>query len=619
MAGIAGYAGPWAGTEKDNPEILGRMLATLVARGPDEEGRFRLPGVVLGVRRLMVIDQEGGSQPLRDMRTGVTVVYNGEIYNHTDLRNELENCGPPFRSHSDTEVLLRAYLEYGTNCVNRLNGMFAFAIWDPRTHRLFLARDHLGQKPLYYWQEGSELVFGSDLRAVAAHPAVPYAIDLRGLTTFLLQGHICAPLTIQKGVRQLKPGHLLIWEAEGKRQEKNYWTPQFKPDPRLTLDTAVESFNALWPQVVRRHLVSDLPIGLLLSGGINSSLIATEAAQTTPEFNTFSLGFSGDTFDETPHARTISRLCATRHRVFPFQYAFNDLVTLWHNTFDQPFSDPTMFSTLHLARQTRSQVTVALSGEGADVLFAGYPRYRSTLIGRWFVLIPPAIRRLLIRGLEKTAQWQAIPDQQKNMFYNMARHLSLLSSDLEQEYAAQFQTYTPHHLFELLQLPFIPEPNTLPFLEKNGLLTALLHQDLNHWLPDHLLVNIDRASMACSLETRLPFLDREIVDLALTIPAHIHLGVTRSKQVLRRSLATRLPKELTDRPKQVFIFPIDFWLRQHASQVENILEEGLRRHPGLFHEEELRTLWNTHRHKQAQHGEQILNVLLFFVWSMGPP
>ncbi|MBF0369097.1 MAG: asparagine synthase (glutamine-hydrolyzing) [Magnetococcales bacterium] len=616
MCGIAGYAGP----TPNDPECLTRMLAPLIPRGPDEEGRFQIPGVSLGMRRLSVIDVAGGQQPVRHGATGVTLVYNGELYNHTELRDQLQKKGHQFHSQSDTEVLLSCYMEYGLGCVDHLNGMFAAAIWDPRENQLILLRDHLGQKPLYYWHDGEHFVFGSDLRALAAHPHFPEDLDPEALTGYLLLRHVPAPRTLYKGVRVLPPGHLLIRNQDGSIRQEAYWQPRFQPDHTMDLAAAVAQFKELWPRVIERHLISDVPLGAFLSGGIDSSLVVAQAAQKTAQFKTFSIAFKEQAFDETNHAREVAQLFGTDHEVFHFESAtLSQLLSGWGAAYDQPFSDPALFPTLMLAQETRRQVTVALTGDGADELFAGYQRYRSTVLGRQLLAIPGPIRQGAAGVLSALTPLLSAASPSRRYLDAVARRLKLVEPDLDQEYQRQFYSFDDETLAAIM-----PHPAQLPAppIDQNhpaGLLAALLTRDLQGWLPDQMLVKTDRATMAHSLEARLPFLDREVVELAQRIPPKLHWGKKNIKNVLRQAAEEILPPHLAQRPKHGFGVPVDRWLRENREQVEALLSQGAQSYGEFLDPAGIQNVWQAHRSNRQNHGERLLNLLILFAWNRGSP
>ncbi len=614
MCGICGYASPAAGTERDTPDTLSLMLDTLYWRGPDDEGRFQTPGIVMGMRRLAVIDPNGGKQPWQDTDSGVTLVYNGELYNHLSLRKTLEQSGHVFSSQSDTEVVARAYLEYGAKFVNHLNGMFGLAIWDPRNQSLLLARDHLGQKPLYYHQNNNTLVFASDLRAVLAHPDVPSQIDMHSLSDYLRYRHVPGPHTIIAGIRQLPPGHLLIYQGDGVCRETPYWVPSFTPDKRMDLHGAVEEFNKIWPGIVQRHMLSDVPLGAFLSGGIDSSLVVAEAVAANANFKTFSIAFGEKDFDETPYAVNVAQLLGSEHQVIEFTGSLATLLEEWARAYDQPFADPACFPLLILARESRRHITVALTGDGGDELFAGYQRYRSTLLGRRIAHIPKPLRQLAASTLASIALSLPAGAPSRRWLDAAARRIGLIKDDIATEYQQQFWTFNDQQLSSILNESHPTRVSSIALIENRQLLEEMLHYDMTHWLPDQMLVKMDRASMAYSLEARLPFLDREMVDFSLRIPAATHISGRTLKCVLRNAAAQRLPHALANRPKHGFAVPVDRWLRAESNLIDAIFENGLKQNPDLLNHSAVQRLWSEHKTGKFNHGERLLTLVILLVW-----
>jgi asparagine synthase (glutamine-hydrolysing) len=608
MCGICG----WFGLPPD-PARLTAMLSTLVRRGPDEEGRYTSEECTLGMRRLAIIDVGGGHQPRFDPITGTRLVYNGEIYNHQDIRRELEARGHALQGNSDSEVLLHAWLEWGEGCLDKLNGMFAFALWDPKRKRMVLARDHLGQKPLHYRQKDRTLIFGSELRTVIAYLGAGQQINYDALADYLRLRHVPGPQTMFKGVYQLPPGSILTMSADGDFQVRRYWRPQFKPDPTMNLDSAVDEFLALWRPAIRRHLISDVPVGAFLSGGIDSSLVVAEAGQAVEGFRTFSIAFGEKGFDETPHALVAARALNCRHEVFRFEESLPSLLDEWAIAYDQPFSDPAAFPSLILAREARARITVALTGDGGDELFAGYQRYRSTLLARRLAQLPRPVRRASVKLLRSATRLFPTHAPAHRWLDAVTRRLGLIEADVSQEYLRQFQIWDESLLTSLMVVP--PQATSLPPLEDLDLLSAMLAHDLEHWLPDQMLVKLDRATMSHSLEARLPFLDRDIVEFSLRVPPSLQLAGGVLKRVLREAALRRIPRQLAFRPKQGFVVPIDRWLRAEKNYVEDFLRQGLLSTRFPLRTEAILKLWREHRDEHANHGERLLTLLILLSWE----
>lgn len=616
MCGICGYAGSLVSERNDSPEIIRNMLHSLYFRGPDDENFFRNSNVVLGIRRLAVIDPHGGRQPFTSEDGKVVIVYNGEVYNHPQLRSELTKSGYTFSSNSDTEVVLKAYLAYGDEFVNHLNGMFAIAIWDNRKNRLLLARDHFGQKPLYYAIHKDSLLFASDLRTVLKHPAFEPDIDRTSLANYLTLRHVPCPDTIVQNIKQLPPAALLIRKEDGDITLSRYWSPVWRPDPKITISKAVEEFTRIWSDVVKRHLISDMPLGAFLSGGIDSSLIVAEMMRLAGSAKTFSISFTDKNFDETPYALEVAKICSSDHTVIPFHdFSLLNLLEEAVRAYDQPFSDPAMFPTLILSKETSRHVTVSLTGDGGDELFCGYQRYYSTLLSRYISLLPLSVRNVVIHALNQLAT--AIPNTIafRRIVNAASRRIDIIHPDVRIEYINQFQIYKESELHKILSFKSEGGINKIENKSGHGLLSDMLLFDLLNWLPNQMLYKVDRASMAYSLETRLPFLDMAIVDLALRIPAETHISLFSLKRVLRRAALQIFPKKLINRRKHGFLVPVDHWLRKESQLVEDILYSGLDRNKDLLCKQSVKLLWADHKCGKENYGERLLAIIMFFCWQ----
>jgi asparagine synthase (glutamine-hydrolysing) len=564
------------------------------------------------MRRLAVVDVKGGDQPRKDFVTGALLFYNGEVYNHCDLAHELRRLGRRMRGRSDSEVVLQAYLTWGQAALHQLNGMFAFAIWQPREGCLHLVRDRLGQKPLYFWQDGPRIVFGSEVRTVLAHPLVPKSLDQIALAEYLQLRHVPSPSTLIEGIRALEPGTLLRVQLGKPPTFMRWWQTEACTDPRLTLDTAVEEFKSIWPSVVRRHLISDVPVGAFLSGGIDSGLVVSQAARSAPNLKTFSIRFKEHGFDETEQARQIARDYACEHHVIPFEDSFESLLEQWLRAYDQPLSDPATFPSLVLAREARPQVVVALTGDGGDELFAGYQRYRSTLFARRLLKLPLPFRHLFCWTAQSAAKLLPAHIPRRRWLDAIARRLRLLQSDLAAEYVAQFGIWEQDQLAEFVRA-VSPAPKAQ--FQLRDPLRAMLDYDLHHWLPDQMLVKMDRATMSHSLEARLPLLDNEVLELSRRIPSNILLGRGTLKRVLRTVAAEYLPGNIAQRPKHGFAVPVDKLLRENMNFIGPRLNQGANTWRDLLRGDYLMSLWTEHISRRANHGERILTTLLFFAWA----
>ncbi len=618
MCGICGFITK----QKAEPEIhqsaLSAMLERIIHRGPDESGVYHSTPIHMGMRRLSIIDIQGGHQPLHDSNTnsenGTSMVYNGELYNYRELKKDLLQNEVNFSTSSDSEVVLQSFIHFKNRCWNQFNGMFAVALWEPKQQQLTLARDRFGQKPLYYIHRPDFFAFASDTRSLLAHPAVQFSLQHDVIPLYLQHRHVPGAQTLIKDIKQLAPGSYMTVNRNFDVTIRRYWHPEFKIDPDMTINNFQEQFGQLWPTVIQRHLLSDVPVGGFLSGGIDSSLIALEASKQKANFQTLSIGFTDPDFDESQWAKKIADFCGCQHQLFNFSGTLSSMLELWTKAYDQPFSDPACFPLLALCEHARKNMTVALSGDGADELFAGYQRYNSLLLSNKIRKLPAFLRNsggALLGLLAKL-----FPAKHKTRRYLDAvnRRLSLINGELYQEYLNQFQLFDDATLDQVL-LKTNQHKDIFGETKNPHMVHNLLEHDLNHWLPDQMLVKTDRASMGVSLETRLPFLDNEIVDLALRTPHHLMIHKRQLKYSLRSVAANTLPAEVSQRRKHGFAIPVDQWLRNESDWVQDIIRDGIAQSPDLFHFDYVQKLLKLHFSNRQNFGEPLLTLLLFFVWQ----
>jgi asparagine synthase (glutamine-hydrolysing) len=552
---------------------LGRMADAMAHRGPDGSGVWTAGPVGLAHRRLAIIDLGGGQQPMVSPESGAVVTFNGEIYNYRELRQTLQADGVVFRDASDTEVLLRAFERWGESCVERLHGMFAFAIWSPRSGSLFAARDRLGIKPFYYRWTGGTLTFASELKAILAADAdEPARLDPYSFDRYLRLQYVPAPYTMVAGVRQLLPGCTLTLAADGRPVEQRYWQARAAASGPQTVDDFHERLGA----VVRSHLVADVPVGALLSGGLDSSLVVAHMVRTsTAPVHTFSVGFEDARLDESRAARAVAEHLGTiHHEQIVTDADAADILPGLVEKMDEPLADYAALPTFLISRFAARHVKVVLTGEGADELFAGYRRYR-----RDRVLAPLASLR---------------PAYQPSHVFTRRETSRLLGRPLSAMARA------PHHA-----------------RRTRGALNRLLLRDLEGWLPDDLLVKVDRMTMLCSLEARVPYLDHQFVEYALALPATSKLGLLGgpNKRLMREAARTFMPRSMAARPKQGFKPPVDAWIRGRlrplASDVLLAPSARIRDHVdvGL-----VRRLIDDHGSGRAN-GHRIWTLLVHELWS----
>jgi asparagine synthase (glutamine-hydrolysing) len=619
MCGLAGIVLSHPG-QPDERTLLA-MRDAQRHRGPDQAGIYRAEGVGLAHRRLSIIDLAHGQQPMVDEAAGLALIYNGELYNFQSLKAELEDLGVVFASHSDTEVLLRAWQQWGEDCLSRLVGMFAFAIWDMRAQRITLVRDQVGIKPLYYGiADTGDLVFASELKGVLAHPDVQRTLDPQALEDYLALGYVPDPKSIYRGVRKLPPGHLLSWHAgEAEPTVRQYWDVSFDRTADATPDEAIARLRELLDGAVQSQMVADVPLGAFLSGGVDSSAVVASMSRASPQaVRTCSIGFDQDGFDETVYARQVARHLHTQHferRVSADDYALLDTLA---GIYDEPFSDSSALPTYRVCELARSQVTVALSGDGGDENFAGYRRYRmhaweSALRAR----LPLGLRKPLFGLLGKLypkADWAPRPLRAKTTLQALARDdveayfhtVSTTSVAMRQRlYSARFkQELKGYTALEVFRAHAKKAPTKHPLLLAQYL-------DLKTWLPGDILTKVDRASMAHSLEVRVPLLDHRLVEWASTLPPSLKLKGGTGKYVFKKALEADLPHDVLYRTKMGFSVPLAAWLRGPLAQrTRDALLDGAVASCGYFDPVVLGQLWREHASGRADHSATLWKLLM---------
>jgi len=541
------------------------MLQALYHRGPDGAGSFSATAesgawrVVLGHRRLAIIDPNGSRQPMRDDAAGLALTFNGEIYNFRELRAELEAHGHTFERDSDTEVLLRAYQHWGTQCVHHLRGQFAFAVWDAKSERLFLARDRFGEKPLYVHEANGALYFASEIKALLTLPQVPSDVDLPAVWDYLAYRYVPGPRTLLSAIRKLPPATAAVWH-HGHLQEMRYWAP---PDkfPRAKGDSlpnrdVPQAFLGKLGEAVELQMVSDVPFGAFLSGGLDSSVIVALMTRFSPKVKTFSVGFAGDRHTELSHAALVAREFGTEHHemvVTPRDFIEHlpQLVAAR----DAPVSEPSDIAIFMLAREARRTVKMVLTGEGSDEILGGYRKHVAECLAWMYWSVPRPLRRMAAPLV------QALPSRFRDLKIAMA---SLNCDDWRERYVRWFgaMDFNQRRQFARLRINEAGPRDDLPPFDAHpdaGPLRRLLYFDQTSWLPDNLLERGDRMTMAASIEARVPFLDHKLVEFAATLPDHWRVDELRRKRVLRQAARSLLPSEITQRTKVGFRVPVTEW------------------------------------------------------------
>ena len=604
MCGIAGMA---SRTGAVDPERLRAMSATLVHRGPDSDGELLDGPVGLTARRLSIIDLEGGDQPIANEDGTVHVVQNGELYNFRELRAELEQAGHRFSTRSDTEVLVHLYEEHGEGFAQRLRGMFAVAIWDSRRRRLVVARDRFGIKPLYYRDESGELMFASELRALPRGEVDPDALE-----AFLAFNSVPAPFSIFAGTHKLPAGHLLVWQDGETRVERYARTVPGEVRDEDSAELA-EELRARLRDSVRAHLIADVPVGVLLSGGVDSSLLAALAAQESGDaVHTFSIGFEERSFDELDDARSVASMYGTRHEELTLRPDAALLLPRLAETFDEPFADSSALPTYLVSELAARHVKVALSGEGGDELFGGYYTYAADLlalrVGRFAPGIRPLVERLPSSSRRASFDYKAKRFVRGAALPPLERHHAwkeIFSPDVRAELTGRPSGYDP---VDLLRARFEET-------EGAELLTRLQNVDLGTYLVDDLLVKTDRASMAHSLEARVPYLDPVVAGLAQSLPTRLKVRGLRKKVLLRKAAAPLLPRRIVYGRKRGFSIPAAAWLRGELEPfARDVLAPDTLRRQGFLRPEPVERLIDRHVAGEEDLSRQLWGLIAFTLW-----
>lgn len=617
MCGICGVVDLTAGRPVD-VGVLRRMNRALRHRGPDEEGYHEAPHVALAMCRLRVIDPAGGSQPMSNEDGSVWLVYNGEVYNFRELRSELESRGHRFRTRSDTEVVVHAYEAFGVDCVRKFRGMFAFALWDGRQQRLLLARDRLGIKPLYYWQRGDRLAFASELKSLLKLPDFPREVDPEAVDLYLTYGYVPAPWAPFRGVRKLAPGHVLVLDQAGARVQ-NYWDFVPAERPSRPLRESVAELRARLQDAVRSHLVSDVPVGAFLSGGLDSStVVALMSLAGAHPVRTFSVGFREARFDELPYARQVARRYGTDHRELVVEPQVARRLPELLSHFDEPFGDSSAIATYLVAELARQHVTVVLTGDGGDEVFCGYEWQRRHQMVRPFHRLPFALRaraprlaRLLPAGPWRQRAAGFLADVALDPADGYLRRMTLFDGQLRRElYSSGFRAALDGH--ESLA----PLRMWLDALPESDFRNRMLYADTHFYCPEDCLVKVDRMTMAWSLEARVPLLDHELVEFVASVPPQWKLRGVTSKYLLRRAVRDLLPPDLLRKRKQGFSVPVGPWLRGPLyPAARDLLLDTRARERGWLRPEAVERLLEAHRSGAAEHGHRLYAVWGLEIWA----
>jgi asparagine synthase (glutamine-hydrolysing) len=615
-------------------QTLRRMTEVLRHRGPDDEGSHltdlalrpgypAMPGVALGHRRLSIIDLAGGHQPLANEDGSVWLVFNGEIYNYVELRRRLEGSGHRFRSAGDSETIVHLYEDEGPDCLEHLFGMFALALWDAGRRQLLIARDRLGKKPLVYREEPGRLLFASELKSLLQVPGVPRRIDPAALDAYLTYQYVPHPRTIFEGIRKLPPASYGLYR-EGRLDIRRYWQPDFNREVDRPAADYAEQLRETLTESVRQRLQSDVPLGAFLSGGVDSTIVVGLMQKLAREpVRTFSIGFPVPEYDETAYARLAAEALGTVHEEFRVE---PDAVAIlpklvWH--FDEPFADSSAVPTWYVSELTRRHVTVALTGDGGDELFAGYPRYRAVRLASWFDRLPAGLRRILAGRF-----WQRMPasPRQKSFRRRWKRFVECLGLSPRRRYLEWIAIFNESRRAELYSDEFLgrlPEADPFEFVDAafarsaaRDPVTSTSMTDLVTYLPCDLMTKVDVASMAHGLECRQPFLDHRVVELAAAMPVGLKYRCGRGKRILIDTFADLLPRPIRRRAKMGFGVPLDHWFRGPlAGFAREVLlgQKSLER--GIFRSQAVAELVDQHQSGRFDHSYRLWALLILELWQ----
>jgi len=622
MCGICGIFD--YGSRKDvSQALLRKMCDTIIHRGPDEEGYYTSGSIGLGMRRLSIIDLQTGQQPIHNEEKSVWVINNGEIYNFQELRESLQKKGHHFYTKSDTEVIVHLYEDHGIDCVQHLRGMFAFAIWDTNEQKLFLARDRLGKKPLSYTLHNGTFLFGSEIKCILAHPAISKKVDLRSLDSYLTYQYVPGPASIFEGISKLPPAHTLTCDRSGQVRIQQYWDMDYRNKWSLSEEEYCVQIRERLKEATKIRMISDVPLGAFLSGGIDSSAVVGMMSEVSPTpVKTFSIGFEEQEYSELAYARQVAELFGTDHTEFIVKPQMVEVLEklMWH--YGEPYADSSAFPSYYLANETRKFVTVALCGDGGDENFAGYLMYRAlkrahTLariyrsmggkaIKRLMDLIPTSAERVdFIRKAKKAAtvllkppssmniHWYSFfNDEQKDMLYTDRMKNILDGVDADEFMARSFRNAPVDHWLD-----------------------RLLYTDIKTYLPEDLLVKMDIATMANSLEVRSPFLDHRFMEFTAKIPFHLKLKGSTLKHILKKSMEGFLPKNILHRRKMGFGLPIIEWFRTDLKDyVRDVLLSEACLDRGYFKKDYIEEILDEHMFQNKNHANRIWALLMLEIW-----
>jgi len=607
-----------------DPGIIRAMNRSLLHRGPDEEGIYEKRNVTLGMRRLKIIDMATGQQPIYNEDRSIVTVFNGEIYNYKELRKDLEAKGHRFITQSDTEVIVHQYEEVGDRCVEYFRGMFAFAIWDDKKRRLIIARDRLGIKQIYYYHDDNKFIFSSEIKGIFNFPNIEKKMDPTSLSDYFSFLYVPSPKTIYSNILQIPAGHLLIY-SNGNIELRKYWDVEYREEKVRKEEEYIEELLDLLKEAVRLRLISDVPLGAFLSGGVDSGIIVALMSQMMGlPAETFSIGYpaGSETYDERKYAKAVSEQYNTHHHEFVVKHDIADVTEKIIPYFDQPFADASAIPNYYLCKETKNYVTVALSGLGGDELAGGYERYLGYIIGDHYQALPDGLIKGIIPSIIRR-----VPDSRKGNHF-----IRRLKKFVEVEYLGEedryFNLIAKYGELEKRNL-FLPDiletigsyksckvfSNYLENTENMNPLDKVLYLDLKTYLVDDLLVLTDRMSMAHSLEARVPFLDHKLVEFFATLPPSIKIRGWKKKYILKKVAERYLPKDTIYHPKMGFSVPLVLWFRENLQEyVREVLSDSMLSEIGMFNKQYINSIVERHLSAADNYDEKIWSIIVFVLW-----
>lgn len=622
MCGIAGKVG-FARETAVSSALVRRMMDAIRHRGPDDDGIYVDPQAVLGHRRLSIIDLNSGRQPISNEDGTLWIVYNGEIYNFPELRNQLLAKGHLFKTHTDTEVIVHLYEEFGDGCVKHLRGMFAFALWDARKKRLLLARDRVGIKPLYFAETSDSLLFASEIKALLVDSELRREVDPQAIDTFLTFNYVPGGDTLLRGVRKLEPGHYLVLER-GQIKIERYWDLRFPAEKRQgSFDSAAEELNELLRRTVRDHMISDVPVGILLSGGVDSTaLLSFMVRETNRDIKSFTVGFSGEQFaDERFYAKMAAKKFGSQHYETTITASdFQEFLPKYVGHMEEPVCEPPAVALYYVTKMARQHVKVLMSGEGGDEAFAGYQNYRNGVwvervkaLGQpWAGAAASGVKQLArIPGFARLSKFPAMMNTPLDRYY-----YSRTSSPFSFFRRNKFEFYTPSFQ-QAIDPHFVDRQMALCFANVQGQspLDQMLYVDTKTWLPDDLLIKADKITMANSLELRVPLLDHKVLEFAASLPDSYKVNGFTTKYILKKVFDGRVPKEILKRKKSGFPVPVQPWLAHDLKDfTHDLLLDRKTLQRGYFEQPAMEQLLAAHGSKSADHSLEIFSLITLELW-----